>query len=223
MKCARCNGSQIVAGRNEYETERCPDCKDDSGGWIQTFTGRRFYPLAPRPEDVDIEDIAHALANLCRFAGHTRRFYSVAEHSVRVAAILKASCPGFPKLHLGGLLHDASEAYLVDVPRPVKHAPDLAGYRAAEAKVEAAIAERFDFADGFSARPWIKSADDLCLRWEAHELMAGGPRHAWAGEKPRIVWPDSSFPPSKAWREPGWSPFQARFAFLETFRALGVA
>jgi|Deesub1362A_J573_1020465.scaffolds.fasta_scaffold06452_3 hypothetical protein len=88
---------------NEYE-----------GHWIMTFTGKKFYPLTPREEDVDIVDIAHALSLICRFTGHCRVFYSVAEHSLRVSNILP------PELQLAGLLHDAAEAYLADVARPAK-------------------------------------------------------------------------------------------------------
>lgn len=63
---------------------------DRRGDWIQTFTGRRFWPLDPRPEDVCIEDIAHALSLKCRFGGHCTRFYSVAEHSVHVSNYVPA-------------------------------------------------------------------------------------------------------------------------------------
>src|ERR1017187_10636100 len=79
-------------------------------GSITTFSGIHFWPLLPNPADIRIEDIAHALSNQCRFAGHAREFYSVAEHSVRVSQL----CP--PEDALWGLLHDASEAYLTDVP-----------------------------------------------------------------------------------------------------------
>jgi len=74
--------------------------------WIQTFTGRRFRPRNPAPDDFDIRDVAHALSLLCRFNGHCRVFYSVAEHSVRVSRI----CP--PPAALWGLLHDLGEAYI---------------------------------------------------------------------------------------------------------------
>ena len=84
------------------------------GDWIQTMSGVIFYPLDPRPEEIRIEDIAHALSHQCRFAGHCREFYSVAEHSVRVSRELPQ------EFMLWGLLHDASEAYLVDLPRPIK-------------------------------------------------------------------------------------------------------
>lgn len=84
--------------------------------WIQTFTGKQFWPLTPKAEDVCIEDIAHALAFKCRFGGHCKTFYSVAEHSCRVAEILR------PEHQLIGLLHDAAEAYLPDVAAPIKSA-----------------------------------------------------------------------------------------------------
>ena len=79
-------------------------------GEIRTFTGHSFYPMAPRLEDVYFEDIAHALSMLCRYGGHIPRFYSVAEHSVYVGQ----------KTGLHGLLHDAAESYLLDLPTPIK-------------------------------------------------------------------------------------------------------
>ncbi|MBF0612521.1 MAG: hypothetical protein HQL55_15470, partial [Magnetococcales bacterium] len=77
--------------------------------WIQTFTGRQFWPLAPVLEHIHVQDIAHALSLLCRFNGHCQKFYSVAEHSLHVATILPPELAGW------GLLHDASEAYLADL------------------------------------------------------------------------------------------------------------
>lgn len=106
------------------------------GDWIQTYSGRAFYPLAPYPQDVCIEDIAHALSQLCRFGGHCRRFYSVAEHSVLLSRVV------VPEFQLWALLHDASEAYLVDVPRPIKK--QLPAYVEAERRVMAAICARFE-------------------------------------------------------------------------------
>jgi len=82
--------------------------------WIETYTGKLFYPLEPDIELIDIIDIAHALSMICRFNGHSDRFYSVAQHSVIVSNLAT------PKNKLIGLLHDASEAYLTDVPRPLK-------------------------------------------------------------------------------------------------------
>lgn len=104
---------------------------------MTTYTGRRVWPAAVQPEDVCIEDIAHALSQQCRFAGHTRVFYSTAQHSVLVAR----SCE--PRDALWGLLHDASEAYLSDIVRPLKHSPWLDGYRELEAGTQRAICRAF--------------------------------------------------------------------------------
>lgn len=84
---------------------------------IITFTGHYIDLLDPDPSRICIEDIAHALSNLCRFAGHTNHFYSVAQHSINLA-----HGPYVPDIYaLEALLHDASEAYLVDIPRPLKN------------------------------------------------------------------------------------------------------
>lgn len=85
--------------------------------FIQTFTGRQFFPFDPRPEDVDIHDIAHALAMTCRFNGHCKQFYSVAQHSVLMYQAAS------PRSKVRALLHDAAEAYIGDIPRPIKHDP----------------------------------------------------------------------------------------------------
>lgn len=106
------------------------------GDWMQTYTGKRFYPLDPRAEDIDIRDIAHSLSLLCRYAGHVNRFYSVAEHCILMSQAVS------PENALAALLHDATEAYVVDVPRPLKlHLPD---YRRIERQVWLAICGAFD-------------------------------------------------------------------------------
>ena len=104
------------------------------GGYISTYTGR-FWPMDPRASEVRLVDIAHSLAMQSRYAGHGKRFYSVAEHSVLIARHVK------PEHKLAALLHDAPEAYLVDVPRPVKKM--LAGYKEAEQNVWLAVAAAF--------------------------------------------------------------------------------
>lgn len=148
------------------------------GDWICTFTGRQFFPFDPRPEDVCAEDIAHALSLQCRFTGHVREFYSVAEHCVRVAqAVYERSEPGFDRITscLYGLLHDASEAYLTDVARPVKRSPEMVGYREAEKRIEAVIYRHFNLPkhkDGGLA-PVVKECDEILLVTEARDLMAG--------------------------------------------------
>lgn len=131
--------------------------------WIETYTGRLFYPLEPRAQDVDILDIAHALAMQCRFAGHCREFYSIAQHSVRVSLL----CP--PEYALWGLLHDASEAYLVDIPRPLKRSAAMKPYRDAEARVMRAVCEHFGL---WPEEPEvIRAMDNAVLFREAHDFM----------------------------------------------------
>ena len=127
--------------------------------WIQTFTGKQFYPLAPEESEYCIEDIAHALSNICRFTGHCREFYSVAQHSILVSHAL------IPDLAVQGLLHDASEAYITDIARPVKHLPEMEGYRRIEKAVQDAILKAFGVTDGY--HPSIKKMDALMLRNEA--------------------------------------------------------
>lgn len=140
----------------------------DPRGWIQTATGGQFWPMDPRAEDVVIDDIGHALAHLCRFAGHVRDFYSVAEHSVRVAYLLE-SWGEDPRTVLHGLLHDATEAYLVDIPSPIKRSPAMAGYRAAEDRLHRVIAERFDL---WPVQPdVVTQADRVLLATEARDLL----------------------------------------------------
>lgn len=136
--------------------------------WINTYTGRQFWPLAPRVEDIDIVDIAHALSLQCRFTGHTREFYSVADHCLRVADHVP------PADQLWALLHDAPEAYLIDLARPVKNAPDMADYRRAEARLMDTIAKRFSLVGLMPDS--VCEADNRMLMTEAHALMRMHPQ-----------------------------------------------
>lgn len=149
-------------------------------GWIQTRSGRKFNFLAMAPEDVVIEDIAHALSNLCRFGGHCKRFYSVAEHSLLVSRILP------PEYALTGLLHDATEAYVVDLPRPLKQLIGEA-YTDIEGAVWEVIARRYDLP--IVLPPAIKEADNAVLLAEKAQLMDDPPvEWQWAkGLKPAAV------------------------------------
>src|SRR5882724_10226297 len=111
---------------------------DPKSAWIITFTGLKFYHLNPQPEMVTIEDIAHALSNIGRWTGHTRYFYSVAQHSVYASLI----CP--PEFAFDTLMHDSSEAYLGDMNRPLKHFTAAGpAYREIEEKVEQVIFKKF--------------------------------------------------------------------------------
>lgn len=144
------------------------------GDWIQTYTARQFWPCDPRAEEIYIEDIAHSLALQCRFTGHCTDFYSVAEHSVRVSAILD------PGIALWGLLHDASEAYLTDLSRPLKRGSPLGPiYRAIEWRLMRVICERFGLPE--SMPPDVHDADNRLLMTEKRDLMrAHGSIPKWA-------------------------------------------
>jgi len=129
--------------------------------WIQTYGGRQFFPLAPRMDDIDVRDIAHSLALLCRFNGHCRTFYSVAQHSVLVSH-------NVPKLlALWGLLHDAAEAYVSDLPRPIKQL--VPAFGEAEDVLLEVIMQRFGQA--WPMPPEVKHADDVLLATELRDLM----------------------------------------------------
>ncbi len=132
---------------------------EHNNGWIRTYTGRKIFPLDPRPEDIDIIDIAHALANTCRYTGHCRKFYSVAQHSVLVSH--------FCDEPLWGLLHDAPEAYLADIARPVKGF--LPEFKEAENRLMAVIAEKFGLT--MPEPPNVKDIDTRILVDEMHALM----------------------------------------------------
>lgn len=121
---------------------------------------------------IRISDIAHGLAHICRFAGQCREFYSVAEHSVLVYNLyLMKVLPETPSRaqKLSALLHDAAEAYLVDLPRNVKHSLELNGYRDIEADLERRIADQFGLVDD----PRIKEADKQALEIERRDLFVG--------------------------------------------------
>ncbi len=175
------------------------------GGWTQTVSGKRFYALDPRPEDVDILDIAHALSMQCRFGGHTREFFSVASHSLLVSTLVP------DRLRLPALLHDAAEAYLIDLPRPIKRQPEFAHLRAIESAIEAAIATRFGLVHGDFHAPGVKHADLVALATEARDLMAVTPN-------PGEAWGEAAPIAARVVPQP---PLAARGLFLDAFRAYG--
>jgi hypothetical protein len=172
--------------------------------WVMTASGRQFWPLSPRPCDVTIEDIAHALAAVARFGGHARVPYSVAQHSVLVSW---AMC-GTLQDALYGLLHDASEAYLGDVPRPLKRLPAFAAYREAEARLQAVIYDACGL-DPDGEPPDLKLVDRRMLRTEQRDLMP-----AAACDEDR-----TGVPPFDEVIQP-WDFHMARLLFLEQFHIL---
>jgi hypothetical protein len=136
--------------------------------WVHTYSGKKVYPLNAKPEDIAIADIAHALSLQCRFTGHTRYFYSVAQHSLLVSLLLHDQAKP-DHICLWGLLHDASEAYLIDVARPVKHLPEFHAYRQCEKDLMAVICQKFELPTEMP--PAVHEADQMALSIEAHQLM----------------------------------------------------
>jgi len=129
--------------------------------WIETASGKHFNYFDTKPEDIDIEDIAHALGMACRFSGHVSHFYSVAEHSVHCSYIV-------PKEDaLAALLHDSSEAYISDIAKPIKEY--MGDYLKIEDTIMWHIANKFGF--DYPLSKSIKEADVIQLSTEAHYLL----------------------------------------------------
>lgn len=140
-------------------------------GTIVTNSGIAFNMENPTPNMVDIDDIAQALSLICRYNGQIPTFYSVAEHSVRVSDWLIDQ--GYSELALRGLLHDAAEAYVGDIVRPMKRMPKFAGvYNDIEQRVEVAIGEKFGVGL-WPMHPKIKEADMAIYDWEVENIRSG--------------------------------------------------
>ena len=132
-----------------------------SNPFIYTYTGKKFYPLNPRIEDVDIIDIGHSLSLICRFNGHSKKFYSVAEHVCHVCDL----CSKDNKL--AGLCHDNSEYALGDVVRPLK--PFLTNYYKSEETLEILIAKKFEYKYPYDKE--VTDFDHLILQNEFRDLF----------------------------------------------------
>ena len=170
--------------------------------WIKTYTGKKFYPLRPDPAQIDIVDIAHALSNQCRFTGHCKWFWSVGAHSVMVSEVVSMLGGNYVE-QLWGLLHDASEAYAVDLPTPIKR--QVVGYAEAEKLIMNAIAEAFDLPENMPQI--VKDADEIMLATEARDLM-GNPQDWGIVKKPLEQ------------EIPSWSYGYTYEKFLEKFERL---
>ena len=143
--------------------------KSGNRDYIVTYSKKRFNPITPNPEDIVIEDIAHALSFLSRANGHSETFYSVAQHSLNCAYEAKAR--GYSKrIQLACLLHDGSEAYIGDVTRPFKQ--HLHFYLSVEDKLEAMIWETLGVKDlTAEERVQVFDIDDDVLFFEFKYLM----------------------------------------------------
>jgi hypothetical protein len=176
------------------------------GPYLQTVSGRWVNPFEPDLEQIDIGDIARALSNQCRFGGHCREFYSVAQHSVLVSELVEQR-GGDVEDVFAGLMHDASEAYLGDMPHPIKHRSPLgAAFREAEKHLERAIHQRFAIKTDV---PELKPADRALLATERRAFSAA----TWH-------WPelDGAEPLDLALR--AWPPEEAERAFMRRYGEL---
>lgn len=131
--------------------------------WIQTYTGKTFFYNNPQEKDISILDIAHSLSLQCRFNGHAKTFYSVAQHSVL------ASENVLPGAAMWGLLHDAAEAYISDIPRPLKHMPQLKVISGIEDNIMKVIASKFGLV--WPMPTDIQRIDDELVFAEQKELL----------------------------------------------------
>ena len=173
------------------------------GNWFQTYSGIAFHLLDPRPEEICIEDIAHHLSLQCRYNGAIREFYSVGQHSVLCGRYLRAQTRNIEGGRWG-LLHDAAEAYVGDMVRPLKMA--MPTFKAAELRIMEQVAVRFGL-------PWpepeyVARVDARMLMTEMRDLMAVPPQ-PW----------DCTAKPLNSKIE-GWPPAYAEEAFLELYHEL---
>jgi hypothetical protein len=183
--------------------------------WFQTRTGKLVDVRNPTPDMVDLEDIAHALSMICRFAGHTREFYSVAEHSVLVALLGNRS-DFSPEFNLALLLHDAAEAYVGDIISPVKRLLAPAS-DSLERQWLRAIETKFNLENRLSDMDQsIHKADRLALSIEVSKLFYPVDPAWWTKfEKPTKIQLLSQVHCV--------SPADAKRQFLEYFNALDSA
>lgn len=179
----------------------------DSPWIIGTVSGGTFDVFNPKPDDVNIYDIASALAKAPRFGGHTDFFYPVASHSVAVSLRVPMEDA------MWGLLHDAAEAYLVDLPSPIKSHPDMRVFRDLEERVLWAVAVAFDLPHEIPAS--VHRADVVEMVTEAKHLFSAGVPNNWhlrQGVSPRHR------SPCEFIRDV--SPDDAEFAFVERYKYL---
>jgi hypothetical protein len=179
------------------------------GPYLQTVSGRWVNPFDPDPEQLDIADITRALANTCRFGGHCRSFYSVAQHSVIVSELVEQR-GGDAEDAFAALMHDASEAYLGDMPHPIKHRSELgAAFKAAEDRLEDVLRERFKIKPDV---PEIKRADRALLATE---------RRAFSAED--WHWPELEGVEPLDLQLTAWPPDEAAAKFADRYAVLDAA
>src|SRR5215204_5976975 len=182
------------------------DAPPAPGPYLQTVSGRFVNPFDPDPAQLDIGDIGRALANICRFGGHARSFYSVAQHSVIVSQLVEER-GGDVEDVFAALMHDATEAYLGDMPHPLKHRSPLgAAFKEAEDHLERALRAHFRIKPDV---PEIKRVDRALLATE---------RRAFSSED--WHWPELDGVEPLDLELEAWPPDVAAEAFLRRFEAL---
>jgi cytochrome P450 len=176
-----------------------------AGGWQQTFTGKRFFPLDPRIEEICIEDIAHGLSHgAYRFAGQCDDPYTVAQHCCMVSDYCT------PWFKLEGLMHDAAEGYLGDLSRPLKHSALMAAFREIEKRVQDVINEAFDLPCTPEISSYVKALDNRAVVTEK--------LHLFTRQLPRVT--TGGFEPLPVAYITVWGAKQAEEEFLERFYKL---
>lgn len=188
---------------------------------LETYSGQFVDYDDPDPATISIYDIAHALSQVSRFGGHTKHFYSVAEHSILVSRLLDKSAHG--AFRLAALLHDAHEAYLGDIPTPLKNAlgPE---YRQMVDRMDYAIAKHVGLWSSDFHHPAVVWADAVALRLEAYKLKHSRGEHpewdiAWEEHSLKdvaLLVPTLNFGDIEGWQA-GLRPLDAEDGFLSTY------
>lgn len=175
--------------------------------WIQTSTGRKFFPLDPRPEEVHVEDIAAGLSLEYRYSGQTRTpslGITVAEHSCRLCDYASARHPENSMLIFQALMHDAPEAYVSDVTRPVKkHFP---AFEMVERGIWLAVCERFGIEPTL---PKLLEEWDRRICLDERDASMAEPPEEWSTRGPKL-----------GVRFEFWHPLRAKEEFLQRFRRI---
>jgi hypothetical protein len=171
---------------------------------IETFTGLYLDYSDPKPDQISVLDIARALSFSCRWAGHCSRYYSVAEHAVRVRdAVIQA---GYPQYAFAALHHDSHEAYVGDWPTPLKRTLENSGYRDLVNRIDYAISDAFGFCESEMVNAVVRAADELLLWREAACLKDSGGHGPHWGDHPVALWLAEPY---------GWPPPLAQSTFLQ--------
>lgn len=174
--------------------------------WIQTYTGIKFDYLNPTVDMIELEDIAHALSLQCRYAGHCRYFYSIAEHCVLVSHLVPQ------QFRFAALMYDAAEAYMTDIPSPLKQL--MPTFSIKEKRIHDVICQAFGIEiSKFDYMTYIKPADLQAIRYETDALVPAPHVDNWVDDLPKktIHYELQMF-----------SPSTAKALFIKTFYELIV-